>query len=73
MTNTMARPCKDNTRYFSRPLSDADRAILMAAGRGDISVGFREVLAVYAELWREGFRPGDDPILFLNRLEDPIG
>ena len=38
----------------------------MAAGRGDISMGFREVLAIYAELWREGFRPGDDPILFLN-------
>jgi hypothetical protein len=38
----------------------------MAAGRGDISVGFREVLAVYADLWHAGFRPGDDPILFLN-------
>jgi hypothetical protein len=44
----------------------------MAAGRGDISVGFREVLAIYAELWREGFRPGDDPILFLNQFEDSI-
>jgi hypothetical protein len=62
----MVRPCKDDTRYFSRPLSDADRAILMAAGRGDISVGFREVLAVYADLWHAGFRPGDDPLLFLN-------
>jgi hypothetical protein len=62
----MVRPCKDNTRYFSRPLSDADRAILMAAGRGDISVGFREVLAVYADLWHAGFRPGDNLILFLN-------
>ena len=38
----------------------------MAAGRGDISVGFREVLAIYAELWREGFRPGDNLLIFLN-------
>jgi hypothetical protein len=38
----------------------------MAAGRGDISVGFREVLAVYADLWNAGFRPGDDPLIFLN-------
>jgi hypothetical protein len=38
----------------------------MAAGRGDISVGFREVLAVYADLWHAGFRPGDDPLIFLN-------
>lgn len=62
----MARPCKDDTRFFSRPLSDADRAILMAAGRGDISAGFREVLAIYADLWHAGFRPGDDPLIFLN-------
>ena len=38
----------------------------MAAGRGDISVGFREVLAVYADLWHAGFRPGDDLLIFLN-------
>ena len=38
----------------------------MAAGRGDISVGFREVLAVYADLWHSGFRPGDNPLIFLN-------
>ena len=63
----MPRPCKLDTRFFSRPLSDAERAILLAAGQGDLTVGFREVLAVYADLWHAGFRPGDDPLIFLNK------
>ena len=30
----------------------------MAAGAGDLSDGFREMLAVYATLWNAGLRPG---------------
>ena len=31
----------------------------MAAGRGDLSDGFREILDVYATLWNAGLRPGE--------------
>jgi len=62
----MARPCSPNTRFFSRPLSDAQRAILLAAGQGDISVGFREVLLAYAAMWNAGYRPGESDRFFLN-------
>jgi hypothetical protein len=31
---------------------------LLAAGAGDLSNGFREVLAVYVTLWNAGLRPG---------------
>jgi hypothetical protein len=30
----------------------------MAAGAGDLSDGFREMLAVYVTLWNAGLRPG---------------
>jgi hypothetical protein len=54
----MSRPCSPDTKYFQRVLSPADRAVLMAAGRGDLSDGFREILDVYATLWNAGLRPG---------------
>jgi hypothetical protein len=54
----MSRHCSPNTKYFQRVLSPADRAVLMAAGAGDLSDGFRELLAVYATLWNAGLRPG---------------
>ena len=68
----MPRPCSPHTRFFSRSLSDAQRAILLAAGDGDISIGFREVLLAYAALWNAGYRPGDSDSFFLNRsASDP--
>ena len=54
----MSRHCSPDTKYFQRVLSPADRAVLMAAGAGDISDGFREILATYAALWNAGMRPG---------------
>ena len=56
----MAKP-RDYTVQFRRQLSDADRAILLAAGRGDITVGFRELLSIYRHLYDCGFRPGMRP------------
>lgn len=64
----MPRPCSPHTRFFSRPLSDAQRAILLAAGGGDISIGFREVLLAYAALWNAGYRPDNADSFFLNRV-----
>lgn len=43
----MARPRTD-TRDFRRKITPAQRAILLHAGQGDITVGFNECL----ELWR---------------------
>jgi len=44
----MARPCRQDTRAFRRILTDEQREILLAAGDGDITIGFNECL----ELWR---------------------
>lgn len=55
----MSRPCSPDTKYFQRILSRADRAILLSAGAGDLSNGFREVLEVYAACWNAGLRPGE--------------
>ncbi len=56
----MARPCKIDTVNFFRRLKDDERAILLAAGAGDLSQGFRDMLSIYAALHNAGFRPGDD-------------
>jgi hypothetical protein len=63
----MPRPCSPHTRFFSRPLSDEQRAILLAAGQGDLSIGFAEVLVAYAALWKVGYRPGNSDRFFLNK------
>lgn len=54
----MARPCKIDTVFFKRELSPVDRAVILCAGRGDLSRGFHELIAVYSELWAAGYRPG---------------
>jgi hypothetical protein len=43
------RPASIRTRKFQRRLSDADVAILAHAGNGDVSAGFRNLLAWYCE------------------------
>ena len=52
MTNNgkrAGRPASIRTRRFQRRLSDADVAILAHAGNGDVSAGFRNLLAWYCE------------------------
>ena len=56
----MGRPSKPDTRYFQRTLSDPQRMILLAAGKGNICRGFENVLDLYSHAHNEGFRPGDD-------------
>lgn len=68
----MARPCKIDTVNFFRRLKDDERAVLLAAGAGDLSQGFRDMLAIYTVLHNAGFRPGDDArdwILIANRSQ----
>jgi len=56
----MGRPSNPQTRYFQRTLSDPQRIILLAAGKGNLCRGFENVLDLYSEAHNKGFRPGDD-------------
>ena len=56
----MARPPTTTTVQFRRKLTDADRTILLCAGKGNISNGFKNVLDCYAILWELGYRPKAD-------------
>lgn len=53
----MVRPCKLDTVNFFRRLKDDERSIMLAAGAGDLSQGFRNMLAIYTDLHNAGFRP----------------
>lgn len=53
----MVRPCKVDTVQFRRRLNDQERAILLAAGAGCLTRGFRNMLDVYAALHNLGYRP----------------
>jgi hypothetical protein len=44
-------------KYFQRQLGDAERAILLAAGSGDMSAGFLEVISTYRHFYNLGLRP----------------
>ena len=61
----MGRPSNPQTRYFQRTLSDPQRMILLAAGKGNLCRGFENVLDVYLEAHNKGFRP-DMPLTILN-------
>jgi len=54
----MGRPSNPQTRYFQRTLSDPQRMILLAAGKGNLCRGFENVLDVYQVAHNQGFRPG---------------
>jgi hypothetical protein len=55
----MAAPCQVNTVQFRRKLQNADREILLAAGGGDITVGFHRVMGLYRRAHEQGIRPTD--------------
>lgn len=54
----MPRPCRTDTVQFRRKLTPAQRAVILAAGNGDMTRGWQEVLAAYARLYQDGYRPG---------------
>jgi len=61
----MGRPSNPQTRYFQRTLSDPQRMILLAAGKGNLCRGFENVLDLYSYAHKEGLRPGM-PLTILN-------
>ena len=61
----MGRPSNPQTRYFQRTLTNPQRMILLAAGKGNLCRGFENVLDLYSEAHNKGFRP-DMPLTILN-------
>lgn len=61
-----------NTVQFRRKLTNEQRTILLCAGKGDITKGFKEVLDCYAILWRLGYRPRNDLYDFLGVDEETL-
>jgi len=55
----MPAPCQVYTVQFRRRLQNADREILLAAGGGDITVGFHRALGLYRRAHEQGIRPTD--------------
>ena len=52
----MGMPPRLDTVQFSRKINDEERSVLLAAGNGNITVGFKELIRVYAELYNLGFK-----------------
>ena len=53
----MGRPSSPNTKYFQRTLSSPQKQIMLAAGEGDLSRGFENLLSIYQHVHNLGFRP----------------
>lgn len=53
----LGRPAEPTVRYFQRRLGDAERVVLLAAGNGDMSAGFLEVIDAYRHFYSQGLRP----------------
>ena len=69
----MAGRASPNVKYFQRQLGDAERATLLAAGRGDMSAGFLEVIDTYRHFYNLGLRPStplDGVSLVILQAED---
>ena len=66
------RPPSINSRWFYRELTMPDKLILACAGDGNISDGFRNVLAAYQILWNCGYLPTVDLHDFLGVDKDEI-
>jgi hypothetical protein len=67
----MASP-QINTVQFRRKLTEEQRTILLCAGNGNITKGFKDVLDCYAILWRLGYRPKNDLYDFLGVGDDDL-
>lgn len=53
----MGRPAKPDVKYFQRQLQAAERATLLAAGKGDMSAGFMTIIEIYRHLHEQGMQP----------------
>ena len=53
----IGRPASPHVKYFQRQLGVTERQTLLAAGEGDLSAGFLEVIDVYRYFYNLGLRP----------------
>lgn len=53
----MVGKASPTVKYFQRQLGDAERATLLAAGKGDMSAGFLEIIDTYRHFYNLGLRP----------------
>lgn len=53
----LGRPADPNVKHFQRTLGPAERATLLAAGDGDMSAGFLEIIDTYRHFYNLGLRP----------------
>ena len=53
----LGRPADPAVKYFQRKLGPAERATLLAAGDGDMSAGFLEIIDTYRHFYNLGLRP----------------
>jgi len=63
------RPASATTRDFRRTLSDTEAAILVHAGAGDISQGFKNMMDIYRALALRGYTPDMDINCYLDNIE----
>ncbi len=56
----MGRPPSPNTSDFRRTIGKPEQDILVAAGEGNTTQGFYEVMAVYRHFYNQGIRPSMD-------------
>ena len=54
----MGRPSTPQTRYFQKKLSDQQKQVMLAAGKGNICRGFENMIDLYSYAHNKGFRPG---------------
>ena len=53
----MGRPSSPSTKYFQRTLSSPQKQIMLAAGEGNLSKGFENLLSIYQHVHNLGYRP----------------
>jgi len=53
----IGRPCKIDTTRFYRVIDEETRNIMLTAGNGCLTTGFHHMLAIYAQLHNQGYRP----------------
>lgn len=52
----MGMPPRLDTVQFSRKINDEERFALLTAGGGNITIGFKEIIRVYIEMYNLGFK-----------------
>ena len=72
-TKKPGRPPSIRTRRFQRYLSDNQAAVIAAAGAGDMSIGFHNLIDLYSQLYELRMIDGDNIDLFISNLVKILG